>query len=106
MLKNYISIIRGAALAALLMCGASLMAQTTATGVINGTLVNKNGISIQFDTDPAGVTLGAAGTNAATANFGTVSAFGPLSAGVTRPSVTAANFTVRTIFDVQVVQGG
>ena len=25
---------------------------------------------------------------------------------MTRPSVTAANFTVRTIFDVQVVQGG
>ena len=69
-------------------------------------LVNKNGISLQFDTDPAGVTLGAAGTNAATANFGTVSAFGPLSGGVTRPSVTAANFTVRTIFDVQVIQGG
>jgi hypothetical protein len=106
MLKKYISIMRGAALAALLMCGASLVAQTTASGVINGTLINKNGISIQFDSDPAGVTLGAAGTNAATANFGTVSAFGPLSAGVTRPSVTAANFTVRTIFDVQVIQGG
>lgn len=106
MLKKYISIMRGAALAALLMCGASLTAQTTATGVINGTLINKNGISIQFDTDPAGVTLGAAGTSAATANFGTVSAFGPLAAGVTRPSVTAANFTVRTIFDVQVIQGG
>jgi hypothetical protein len=106
MLKKYISIIRGAALAALLLCGASLLAQTTATGVINGTLINKNGISIQFDSDPAGVTLGAAGTNAATANFGTVSAFGPLAAGVTRPGVTAANFTVRTIFDVQVIQGG
>jgi len=106
MLKKYISIMRGAALAALLMCGASLTAQTTASGVINGTLVNKNGISIQFDSDPAGVTLGAAGTSAATANFGTVSAFGPLAAGVTRPSVTAANFTVRTIFDVQVIQGG
>ena len=106
MLKNYISIMRGAVLAALILCGASLTAQTTATGVINGSLVNKNGISIQFDTDPAGVTLGAAGTNAATANFGAVSAFGPLSAGVTRPSVTAANFTVRTIFDVQVIQGG
>ena len=38
MLKKYISIMRGAALAALLMCGASLPAQTTATGVINGTL--------------------------------------------------------------------
>ena len=49
--------------------------------MINGTLINKNGISIQFDSDPAGVTLGAAGTNAATANFGTVSAFGPLSGG-------------------------
>lgn len=106
MLKKYISIMRGAALAALVMCGASLAAQTTASGVINGTLINKNGISIQFDSDPAGVTLGAAGTNAATANFGTVSAFGPLAAGVTRPSVTAANFTVRTIFDVQVIQGG
>ena len=32
MLKNYISIMRGAALAALLMCGASLTAQTTAYG--------------------------------------------------------------------------
>jgi hypothetical protein len=74
--------------------------------VINGSLNNTNGISIQFDSDPAGVTLGAAGTNAATANFGSVSAFGPLAGGVTRPSVTAANFTVRTIFDVQVISGG
>jgi hypothetical protein len=106
MLKKYISIMRGAALAGLLMCGASLPAQTTASGVINGSLNNTNGIAIQFDSDPAGVTLGAAGTNAATANFGTVSAFGPLPGGVTRPSVTAANFTVRTIFDVQVVSGG
>jgi len=106
MLKNYISIMRGAALAALMLCGAQAIAQTTASGVINGTLVNKDGISIQFDSDPAGVTLGAGGTSAATVNFGTVSAFGPLAAGVTRPSVTAANFTVRTIFDVQVIQGG
>src|SRR5215470_8351722 len=93
-------------LVALLLAGTSALAQTTATGVINATLINKNGISIQFDTDPAGVTLGAAGTSAATAGFGTISAFGPLSGGVTRPSVTAANFTVRTIFDVQVTQGG
>ena len=106
MLKTYISIMRYAALAATILCGGSALAQTTATGVINGVLVNKNGISLQFDTDPAGVTLGAAGTNAATANFGTVSAFGPLAAGVTRPSVTAANFTVWTIFNVQVIQGG
>lgn len=106
MLKTYISIMRNAALAATLLWGGSALAQTTATGVINGTLVNKDGISLIFNTDPAGVNLGAAGTSAASANFGTVSAFGPLSGGVTRPSVTAANFTVRTIFDVQVIQGG
>lgn len=106
MLKNYISIIRAAIVAVLLLSSASLLAQATATGVINGTLVNKNGISLVFDTNAAGVTLGAAGTSAVSADFGVVSAFGPLSAGVTRPSVTAANFTVRTVFDVFVFQGG
>ena len=105
MLSKHISI-RNITVMALLLTAASALAQTTATGVINATLVNKNGISLQFDTDPAGVTLGAAGTNAATANFGTVSAFGPLSGGVSRPTVTAASYTVRTIFDVQVIQGG
>jgi hypothetical protein len=104
MLSNGKSI-RTLAMTALLVGSLSAVAQT-ATGVINATLINKNGISLQFDTDAAGVTLGAAGTSAASANFGVVSAFGPLSAGVTRPSVTAANFTVRTIFDVQVVLGG
>jgi hypothetical protein len=98
--------IRNLAMMTLILTATLATAQTTATGVINATLVNKNGISLQFDTDAAGVTLGTAGTNAATASFGVVSAFGPLSGGVTRPSVTAANFTVRTIFDVQVVQGG
>jgi hypothetical protein len=98
--------IRNMAIMTLILTATLATAQTTASGVINATLVNKNGISLQFDTDAAGVTLGAAGTNAASASFGVVSAFGPLSGGVTRPSVTAANFTVRTIFDVQVVQGG
>src|SRR5690242_439137 len=97
---------RNLAMTVLLFTAVSAVAQTTASGVINATLVNKNGISLQFDTDAAGVTLGSAGTSAATATFGTVSAFGPLSGGVTRPSVTAGNFTVRTIFDVQVSQGG
>jgi hypothetical protein len=105
MLKNYISIMRGAALAALLLSSASLLAQT-ATGVINGKLVNKDGIAIVFNTDPAGVTLGASGTAAASLNFGAISAFGPLSAGVSRTSLLVNTFTVRTIFDVQVIQGG
>jgi hypothetical protein len=96
---------RRMALMALLLCGAALWAQT-ATGVINATLVNKNGIALVFDSDPSGVALGASGSSAASLNFGTVSAFGALSAGVTRPSVTAGNYTVRTIFDVNVIEGG
>lgn len=95
------------AAALFVLANASLLAQTpTASGTINATLNNKNGIALVFDTDPGGVTLGAAGTSAASLNFGTISAFGPLSPGVTRPSVTGANFTVRSLFDVQVIQGG
>lgn len=97
--------LRRMALMALLLCGAALWAQT-ATGTINATLVNKNGIALVFDSDPGGVALGASGSSAASVNFGVVSAFGALSAGVTRPSVTAGNYTVRTIFDVNVIEGG
>lgn len=99
--------IRNLAIAAamLLLASAAGWAQT-ATGVINGTLINKSGISLVFDTDPAGVPLGASGTSAASVNFGNISAFGALAAGVSRTSVTAANFTVQTVFDVNVAQGG
>jgi hypothetical protein len=94
-------------LALFFLTSVSLLAQTpTATGTINATLINKDGIALVFDTDPTGVTLGAAGSSAASLNFGTISAFGPLSPGITRPSVTAANFTVRSPFDIQVIQGG
>lgn len=95
-----------AVIATMLFCSPAVFAQVTATGTINAQLINKNGIALVFETDPAGVTLGSSGTSAATLNFGTISAFGPLAAGVTRPSATATNFTVRTIFDVQVIQGG
>jgi hypothetical protein len=97
--------VRNMVMTALLLSGATAFGQT-ATGVINATLINKNGISLVFDTDAGGVALGATGSSAATANYGTISAFGPLSGGVTRPSVTAANYTVRTVFDVQVIEGG
>lgn len=89
-----------------LLPGAELFAQTTATGTINATLINKSGITLIFDSDPAGVTLGNTGSSAASVNFGTISAFGPLSGGVTRPTVLAGSYTVKTLFDVQVIQGG
>jgi hypothetical protein len=104
---NRNSAIWRAVLIAVLLSGATAFAQNpTATGTINATLVHKTGIAIVFDTDPGGVTVGNSGTSAATLNFGTVSAFGPLSAGVTRPTVTAASYTVQTLFDVQVILGG
>jgi hypothetical protein len=106
MRKHLAQIRTTVAIAALLLSLPAFAQQTTATGVINATLTHKNGIALVFDTDPAGVTLGAPGTSAATLNFGTISAFGPLSPGVTRTSVTTTNFTVRTAFDVQVIQGG
>lgn len=89
----------------LLLSSSALVGQT-ATGTINATLINKNGISLVFNTDAGGVGLGGNGSSAASLNFGNISAFGALSAGVTRPTVTAANYTVRSPFDVQVIQGG
>jgi hypothetical protein len=93
-------------LAAVLLLSASLLAQTTATGTINAKLVNKSGITLVFDSDANGVALGNSGTSAASLNFGTISAFGPLSAGVSRTPVVAGNYTVSTPFDVEVVLGG
>jgi hypothetical protein len=107
MLNKNEAIIRSAILMACLLSSAALFAQgQTATGTINATLINKNGIALVFVTDPAGVSLGASGTSAASLNFGSVSGFGPLSPGVTRPVVGAASYTVRTIFDVFVITDG
>jgi hypothetical protein len=98
--------IRKTVIMILLLGCATLMAQTTATGTINATLINKSGISLVFDSDPGGVAIGNNGSSAASLNFGIISAFGPLSPGVTRPVVGAATYTVRTLFDVQVTVGG
>jgi hypothetical protein len=107
MLRKQIAGIRSAAIVLLLLSGMPLLAQNaTANGFINATLVNKNGIALIFDSDPGGLALGSAGTSAVSAGFGSISAFGPLSGGVTRPAVGPASFTVRTLFDVNVFQGG
>jgi hypothetical protein len=104
MLNRYYAI-RILTLAASMLWASALFAQT-ATGTINTTLVNKSGISLVFNTAPGSVNLGNSGTSAASANFGIISAFGTLSAGVTRPSVGPTTFTVQTSFDVDVLEGG
>ena len=84
----------------------SARGQLTASGTINATLINRSGIALVFDSDPSGVSLGGTGSSAASLNFGTVEAYGTLSSGVTRTNVGTNSFTVRTYFDVQVIEGG
>jgi hypothetical protein len=104
--RGQLAMVRAVALIALLLVASCGLAQTTAQGTINATLDHKNGIALIFNTDAAGVSLGNSGTSAASVNYGIISAFGTLAAGVTRIAVTGTNFTVRTRFDVQVIQGG
>lgn len=77
----------------------------TATGTMNAELANRPGISIVFNQDASGVAM-TGGAFAADLDLGTVSAFGTLPTGVTRPSVTASNYTVATIVDIDVENGG
>ncbi|HEU5451160.1 MAG TPA: hypothetical protein VFU76_04210 [Terriglobales bacterium] len=77
-------------------------AQTTASGTLTVNATVQSSISLVFNSDAAGVVLGGAGTNAATMNLGTISAYGPLSAGVGRSVTAGTSFTVTSPFDVQV----
>lgn len=76
-------------------------AQTTASGTLAVNATVQSSISMVFNSDASGVALGNAGTNAATLNFGNISAYGALAANVAR-SVGGSSFTVSTPFDVQV----
>jgi hypothetical protein len=78
----------------------------TATGTINATLINSSGLAIAFDSATSGVPLGASGSSAATLNFGTITAYGSVPAGVTRTGPSGGSFTVSTPFNVNVTIGG
>lgn len=86
---------------AALMMPLMAAAQTTASGTLAVSATVTSSISMVFNSNTSGVTLGNAGTNAATLNFGNISAFGAVAANVTR-TVAASSFTVSTPFDVQV----
>lgn len=90
--------------AALMMT--SLAAAQTATGTLNVTATVNSSINLVFNSDTAtpGVALtSGAGTPNASLDFGNVSAFGGLAAGVSR-TVTTTNFSVSTPVDVLVSQ--
>jgi hypothetical protein len=101
-----ISLIRFLVAPMLMVSGFMAQGQTTAGGTVNAILIHKSGISLVFDTNSAGVSLGGNGTSASTLNLGTISAFGALTSGVTRSTVTSNSFTVGTLFNIQVVEGG
>lgn len=83
----------------------SFAAAQTATGTLSVTATVNGSINLVFNSDASGVTLtSGAGTSNAALSFGNVSAFGTLAAGVSRPSVTATNFTVSTPVDVFVTE--
>jgi len=82
----------------------ALCSAQTASGTLAVTANVQGSISLTFVSNAGGVALGGSGTNTATLAFGNVSAYGALPAGVTRPSVTANNFTIQTPFNVSVVK--
>ena len=103
---DIVRMLRWLALVPALFFPLSARGQLTASGIINGTLINRSGIALIFEQDPSGVSLSGAGSPAASLNFGTVAAYGTLSSGVTRTHVGTNSFTVQTYFDVEVIEGG
>jgi hypothetical protein len=78
-----------------------LSSAQSASGTLAVTATLQSSISMVFNSNAGGVTLGGAGTNAATLNFGNISAYGTLAANVSR-TVGASSFTVSTPFNVEV----
>ncbi len=81
---------------------AAAQAGSTANGTLSVNAIVTGSISLVFNTDTAGgVPLSANGQSTATLAFGNVSAFGPLTANVSRTVNSGANtFTVSTPVDV------
>lgn len=77
---------------------------TTATATLDAQLINQPGIAIYLQQDASGATMTGGAFNASLA-FGTISAYGSLSSGVSRPVVGPSSYTVQTIFDIDVVNG-
>ncbi len=76
-------------------------AQTTASGTLAVKATVASGITMVFNSDASGVALTGSGTNAATLDFGSVSAYGAIAGTITR-TLNASSFTVSTPFDVHV----
>lgn len=77
----------------------------TNTAKVEVEFIYQPGIAVFFTQDPSGVAMSGGAFNAAL-DFGTISAYGTLAAGESRPSVTSSSYTVRTPIDIDVEQSG
>lgn len=77
----------------------------TATAKIELQLIFQPGISVFFVRDASGVPVAGGGFNAAV-DFGTVSAYGSLPAGASRPAVSSSSYSIRTPIDIDVENSG
>jgi hypothetical protein len=76
---------------------------TSATGTVAVTATTVASVSLTFQTDGAGITLGGSGTSAATVAFGSVQAYGgSVPAGVTKTVNGTTNWSLSTPIDVVV----
>jgi hypothetical protein len=91
--------------AIVLTATANGVAGVNATATLNAQFINQPGIAIYLVSDPSGVPLTGGAFNAGV-NFGAVSAYAPLSPGVTLVTVTGTNFTVQTPVDIKVENSG
>jgi len=89
-----------------LLAGSGLLSAQTASGTLNATLINRSGIAVVFNSDPAGVVLGGAGTSTASLNFGTVAMYMATPAAGVSLTRTASDFTISSPFDTYVIIGG
>jgi len=105
MLNKY-NAVRNMTMVALLLASAAASAKPRRQASLNATLINKNGISLVFDTDPGGVPWELiryfGGERELRQHFRVRRAFRRRDAA----QRYRANYTVRTIFDCSVIEGG
>jgi hypothetical protein len=87
----------------LILTSGMAWAQVTSSGTLGVTAELASSITLTFNTDTNGVTLGGSGTNTATLDFGHVSQFTAPPAKVTQ-TLGGSSFTVSTPFDVLVTK--
>jgi hypothetical protein len=95
-------LLKAAVIAAALVTTPSLAAAQD-SGTLTVTATVESSIGMTFENDASGVALTGASTNAATMAFGAISAYNTIATPNVNRTVSAADFTVSSLFGVKVV---